>query len=138
VKTKWNLIFWGEGMKILIIEDNLAIRDEIAALLRYEEHEVLESGDGLEGLKLAGQEAPELIFCDIVLPGIDGFILLENLRKNPETEKIPLIFLTALPSSEFIKNISEYEFTGYLRKPFDSEEVLQIINRFKQSLPLIV
>jgi CheY-like chemotaxis protein len=116
--------------KILIIEDNIAVSEEVATLLRFEEYDVIEARNGLDGISIAEHQLPDLILCDVRLSGeLNGFDVFTQLRKNPVTSHIRFIFQTGLPSEEFIKSISDFEFTGYLRKPFEAEEIISLLEK---------
>ena len=83
-KTKW---------KVLVIEDDARWRTVIEAQLQAEGHTVLSAADGLEGLALAA-ERPDVILCDIEMPRLNGYGVLEALRQQPGLSDIPFIFLT--------------------------------------------
>lgn len=115
--------------KILLIEDNKDIREELSTLLSLEHFNVLQASNGAEGIEIAEKEKPDLILCDILMEGINGFEVFSTIRKNPETSNTYFIFVTALPSHEFIKELSEHQFTGYVRKPFEFPELLKLIKK---------
>jgi CheY-like chemotaxis protein len=81
-------------LKILIIEDEAAIRDTLRDLLELNGHTVLAAPDGPEGIGLAAA-GPDLIFCDIGLPGMDGYEVIAAVRRIPACHDIPFVFLTA-------------------------------------------
>ena len=81
--------------KILVIEDCLEIRENVAELLLLNGYEVLTASNGKEGMETTLVEQPDLLICDISMPGMDGFTVLSLLRKNKRIAHIPLIFLTA-------------------------------------------
>src|SRR6188474_131682 len=80
---------------ILVIEDDRAIRGAVVDILELEGYRVLSAQDGVAGVALALQERPSLIVCDIMMPYLDGYGVLSQLRKHAETAIIPFIFLTA-------------------------------------------
>jgi DNA-binding response OmpR family regulator len=82
--------------KILVVEDDKFVRELIAQKLTEEEFEVSSAKDGEEGVKKTESEKPDLILLDLILPGIDGFEVLSRIRKNPLTERIPVIILSNL------------------------------------------
>ncbi len=87
--------------KILIIEDDTSLCRAYREMLKQHEVEVVEAAAGQEGLTLVGSEKPDLILLDIMLPGgMNGFDVLEQLKRNPLTEKIPVIVLTNLDTEE--------------------------------------
>ena len=80
---------------ILIVDDSQANRDYLVALLGYDGHRLLEAADGAEALATTRAEHPDLIIADIVMPTIDGYELVRQLRADPSIAQIPVIFLTA-------------------------------------------
>src|SRR5687767_10755092 len=81
--------------KILVIEDNPFIRENTVAILEYANYQVLVADNGISGLETAIAEKPDLILCDIMMPGLNGFEVLYILRSDPDTASIPFIFLSA-------------------------------------------
>jgi DNA-binding response OmpR family regulator len=116
------------GMKrILIIEDDLHIAEGLKLNLSLQGHEVVIAADGVSGLQTWKTWQPHLIVLDIMLPGIDGFSVLQSIRL--EDERLPILILSALGSSEDrIKGLS-YGVDDYLAKPFDLEEFLLRVER---------
>lgn len=113
--------------KILIIEDEDVLREEVADILRYESFEVVEANNGEEGIWLAGNQQPDLILCDITMPKSDGYQVLLTLHKVPETASIPFIFLTARADRTFIRHGMELGADDYLTKPFTQGELMAAI-----------
>ena len=81
--------------KILLIEDNIDVRENTAEILILANYEVITAKNGKEGVELALSAKPDLIICDIKMPTLDGYGVLHMLSKNSETATIPFIFLTA-------------------------------------------
>ncbi len=88
--------------KLLIIEDDQFLRELIAKKLTQKEFEVVQAGDGEEGLKKAKETKPDLVLLDLILPGIDGFNVLSEIKKNPEIAETPVIILSNLGQKEEI------------------------------------
>jgi CheY-like chemotaxis protein/CRP-like cAMP-binding protein len=119
--------------KILIIEDNSDIRENVVELLTLSGYEAVEAGDGREGAKLALQELPDLILCDIMMPAIDGYGVLHILSKHRETYNIPFIFLTAKAEKSDLRKGMTLGADDYITKPFDETDLLTAIeNRLKK------
>ncbi len=115
--------------KVLIIEDNEEMRDNIVELLELSNYEVFDEGDGKAGVKTAIKELPDLIICDIMMPGMDGYEVLYLLSKNVDTAGIPFIFLTAkAEKADFRKGMS-LGADDYLTKPFDEMDLLSAIEQ---------
>lgn len=82
--------------KILIVEDDVALRNVYEMRLKIEGYDIIVSGDGEEGLSLAVKEKPDLVLLDLMMPKISGMDVLDILKSTPETKKIPVLILTAL------------------------------------------
>ena len=107
-------------MKILIVDDEEDIR-QIArfALSQVGSMKVLEAENGTEGVRIAAEEKPDAILMDVLMPGLDGPATLVELRKNPGTSTIPVIFLTAQSSPSELNKLKSFGAAGVLNKPFD-------------------
>jgi diguanylate cyclase len=113
--------------KILVIEDNDIIRANILELLEAEGFETQASNNGLEGVRLTREYLPDLILCDVMMPGLDGYSVLKTLRQDPETNTIPFIFLTALTDRSDTRKGMELGADDYLTKPFKRDELMRAI-----------
>lgn len=121
--------------KILVIEDNIDIRENIVELLSLSGFDTIEAVDGREGAKFALQELPDLILCDIMMPGLDGYGVLHILSKHRETHNIPFIFLTAKAEKSDMRKGMTLGADDYITKPFDETDLLTAIeNRLKKSV----
>jgi len=105
---------------ILIVEDNIDMRSFIKGELKKEYH-VLEAGDGLEGLKMANKEMPDLMICDVMMPNMDGIELCEKIKSDIETSHIPIILLTAKVDLETKYDGIKTGADDYIPKPFEME-----------------
>lgn len=120
--------------RILIIEDNSDIRENIAEILELAGYECITAGDGKKGIEIAQKEHPDLIICDIMMPELDGFGVLHILNKRDETAKIPFIFLTAKTERSDMRQGMIMGADDYITKPFDDTDLLDAIEtRFKKS-----
>jgi CRP-like cAMP-binding protein/AmiR/NasT family two-component response regulator len=119
--------------KVLIIEDNNDIRENVVEILQLAGYEAFEAPNGKAGVELALNQAPDIILCDIMMPELDGYGVLYMLNKNPETAAIPFIFLTAKAERVDLRKGMEMGADDYLTKPFDDIELLNAIEtRFKK------
>ncbi len=82
--------------KLLVIDDDHTVRVNLVELLEAEDFEVLSAKDGRQGVEIARQSLPDLIICDIMMPELDGYGVLAELRQDSAAATIPFIFLTAL------------------------------------------
>lgn len=115
--------------RILLIEDDLSLRENTQEMLELAGHKVFSAEDGEAGLQQALKNAIDLILCDILLPGIDGYTVLEKISSNPGTRKIPFIFLTALSNIKEIRHGMNLGADDYIVKPFEEQDLLATINR---------
>lgn len=112
--------------KILIIEDEIKLRETLSELLALAGYEVLEANDGIEGLKKANQANPDLIICDVMMPKLDGYGFIEQLNKTNQSN-IPVIFLTAKTESTDLERGIALGAKSYILKPFSFKELKIII-----------
>lgn len=110
--------------KILIIEDEADLRDEIVDILNYEGYKVIQAGNGYDGLSRAKNEFPDLILCDVMMPEMTGFEVLEQLKKEVSLISVPFIFITALTERHNFRRGMVIGADDYLTKPFTRDELL--------------
>jgi CheY-like chemotaxis protein len=113
--------------KILVIEDEQTVRENILELLDAEGFEAIAAENGRIGLNLAQQHLPDLILCDIRMPELDGYGVLSALRSEPETAEIPFMFLTAKAAKTDLNLGMELGANAYITKPFTLVELLTAI-----------
>ncbi len=114
--------------KILLIEDDKLVRISLSELLITEGFQVYTAENGLKGIKAALENQPDLIICDVIMPELDGYGVLKELRKHRPTTNIPFIFLTGLGSREDQRQGMNLGADDYLLKPYTLKEVLAAIN----------
>jgi DNA-binding response OmpR family regulator len=118
--------------KILVVEDEATLQKALNDVLIQEGYEVISALDGATGLDLAKKEKPNLILLDIILPKIDGFDVLKNLKE--EGSKIPVIVLTNLSDINDIQKALDLGATTYLVKAdFHLEDVLKKVKEVLKS-----
>ena len=121
--------------KILIVEDTLAVREEIYDILLMEGYKVFQAKNGLEGYELALNESPDLIISDILMPKLNGFEMFKKLKENIKTMHIPLIFLSAKGEKEDRKFGINLGAENYLTKPINVNDLLKATkNKMPQQL----
>jgi CRP-like cAMP-binding protein/CheY-like chemotaxis protein len=119
---------------ILLIEDNLEMRENTGEILELNGYKVITAKNGKEGVEMAQKNKVDLIICDIMMPVLDGYGVLHLLSKNPETAGSPFIFLTAKAERNDFRKGMEMGADDYLTKPFDDIELINAIeSRFKKN-----
>lgn len=119
---------------VLVIDDNADIRDNTAEILDLAGYKTFTAENGKRGTEVAIQEKPDVIVCDIMMPELDGYGVLHLLRKNPNTQHIPFIFLTAKTERTDFRKGMEMGADDYITKPFEDLELLNAIEiRLKKS-----
>jgi len=114
--------------KVLIIEDEEPVRANLLELLEAEEFDVVGAENGRVGVEAARQHLPHLILCDIMMPELDGYGVLNELRQDPVTATIPFIFLTAKAAKSDLRAGMDLGADDYLTKPFTRDEVLKAVS----------
>jgi len=112
---------------ILVIDDNKDIRENTAEILEMAGYKTFTAENGKKGVDTALKERPSVIVCDIMMPELDGYGVLHLLRKNPETQNIPFIFLTAKTERSDLRKGMEMGADDYITKPFEDIELLNAI-----------
>lgn len=113
--------------RLLVIDDNKPFREQVCEFLTCCDYEVVAASDGTEGFQLAQSVTPDLIICDVMMPGMDGFTMLERLRATDATASIPLIFVTARAQRSDTRLGMSLGADDYLTKPFTMDELLRSI-----------
>jgi two-component system sensor histidine kinase/response regulator len=113
--------------RILVIEDERDVRNNILELLSAEGYEATGASEGEEGFRLAWEKLPDLIICDIRMPGMDGYGVLARLRKEPRTITIPFLYLTALHERQDMRKGMQLGADDFITKPFSREELLDAV-----------
>ena len=113
--------------KILVVDDEPQVVRLIALRLKANNFDVIGAYDGYQCVQVTQEENPDLILLDIKMPLGGGIKAFETLRKNPNTENIPVIFITAFPTVEIKKQVIDMGAEGFIAKPFSSEVLLEKI-----------
>ncbi len=113
--------------KILVIEDNDEVRDNIAEILELSNYDVVTTSNGKIGTEIAIEEVPDLIICDIMMPVLDGYGVVYLLSQHPKTNSIPFIFLTAKSEKSDFRKAMELGADDYITKPFEGIELLKAV-----------
>ena len=121
------------GAKVLVIDDSNTIRRSAEIFLRQGGHEVLLAEDGFDALAKVNDHAPELIFCDILMPRLDGYQTCAIIKRNPRFANVPVIMLS---SKDGLFDKARGRMVGsedYLTKPFTKEQLLRAVATYRRS-----
>jgi CheY-like chemotaxis protein len=113
----------------MVVEDEPAIRGLLSLVLESKNYRVDTAGDGREALTLVGQHSPDLILLDLMLPQMDGWEVIAALGEDADTEKIPIIAVSAGPRYAIV---GEHGVRAFISKPFDVETLLEVLNEVLQ------
>lgn len=124
----------GSKPRILVVDDSQAIATVIQTALLKEGYEVSVAHDGVEGLKMAITEQPDLIICDSVMPRMDGYALKSAVQGNPATAATPIILLTSKASGEDEQKALESGFLDFIPKPV---QPIRVVSRVKRAFEIV-
>ena len=117
------------GSRMLVIDDSPTIVALLKRMLQQNQYEVLEAFDAESGIEIARREVPDLIFLDIVLPGMDGFNALRTLRRDPATRDVPIIMISGNAQATEQFYVQRIGADDFMKKPFSRPEVFARIER---------
>lgn len=120
--------------KLLIIEDETSIRENFCEIFDEEGYKVFSASHGKEGIDSAATFLPDLIICDIMMPGMDGFEVKNILSKNKRTSIIPFIFVTAKTDIKDVQHAMELGADDYITKPVSAEKLLGLVSKRLQRI----
>jgi len=112
---------------ILIVDDEPSWRQILAHYLNRKGFYVKEAGSGVEALQTLAKFKPDLIFSDVRMPDMNGFDLLDNIKKLPKLSATPVVFCSAIDDFDAKKVAKDLGAAGYLVKPFDEEEISTLL-----------
>jgi len=118
--------------RILIVEDTEDNRQILRDLLTHAGFDLLEAGDGAEGVEMAARHHPDLILMDIQLPNVDGYEATRRIKADPELKEIPVIAVTSYALSDDKSKATAVGCDAYVAKPFSPRAILAKINEFLQ------
>lgn len=113
--------------RILVVDDKYYIRQLLMTALGLKGYEVVVAANGQEGLEMAARTRPEVILLDLLMPGLDGYAMVERLRQDPATARIPVIIMSAKADMEGIPPVPGAD--DYLVKPFDLDVMEALVAR---------
>ena len=127
-----NRVDAAKGTRVLIIDDSRTVVAALSHMLRQSDYLPMGASDAERGLELAISEKPDLIFLDIVLPGLNGFAALRRLRKDERTAKIPVIMISGNPQAAEQFYLERIGADDFMKKPFGRAEVFSRIAKLVQ------
>ncbi len=113
--------------KILLIEDDKALRENTEELLKLSGYLLMTASNGKIGISIAKEKLPDIIICDIMMPEVDGYGVLQNLSSDEKTKHIPFIFLSAITEHKEIRKGMDLGADDYLTKPFEEEDLISAV-----------
>jgi two-component system cell cycle response regulator DivK len=116
--------------RILVVEDNPRNLKLVRDVLRHAGYEVIEATTGEDGVRLAGEQAPDLILMDLQLPGIDGAEALRQIRARAPTREVPVVAVTAFAMDDDRQRAFDSGFNGYVEKPISVRGLAQQVHDF--------
>ena len=114
---------------ILAVEDIPVNQTLLKSQLRFSEYDVITASNGKEALQKIAADHPDAVLLDIMMPGMDGFDVLEAIRQNPETEELPVIMLTSLSEMEHHAHATMKGANGYLTKPLVTNQLIASLDK---------
>jgi CheY-like chemotaxis protein len=114
--------------KVLVVDDEFGVAELIDAILTDEGYRVLTSANGRQGLDTLAREELDLVFLDLMMPIMDGCVMLRILMENPQFKRIPVVMMSSLPEAAVAERCSGY--VAFMRKPFMIKEVIDFALRF--------
>ena len=114
--------------RILVVDDDRLLRQMVRDFLEVADFAVAEAVDGPDGLAQATTGLPDLILLDLMMPGMDGYTVCRQLKANPATRDLPVIFLTASPDLSLNRQAYAAGAVACLTKPFRREALVAVVN----------
>lgn len=121
------------GARVLVVDDSATIRAVLGKMLLQDGYEVLKAADGESAIEMARSDQPDLIFLDIVLPGMSGFAVLRCLRRDASTRHIPIVMISGNVQATEQFYVQRFGADDFMKKPFGRSEVFERIRSLVQS-----
>jgi DNA-binding response OmpR family regulator len=115
--------------QILLVEDTVDLRINLSELLKMEDYLVFESQNGEEAMLMLENINPHLIITDLLMPKMNGFDFIQNVRKNPKWKNVQIIAFSAMPAQENEKKVLELGANVYLKKPSTLDALIDVVNK---------
>lgn len=121
------------GARVMVVDDSATIRAVLGKMLAQDGYEVLKAADGESAVEMARSQFPDLIFLDIVLPGMSGFAVLRSLRRDTRTRTTPIVMMSGNQQATEQFYVQRFGADGFVKKPFGRDEVFQAIRSLVQA-----
>ncbi len=119
-----------EKKKLILAVDDIPVNQTLLkSQLRFSEYDVITASNGKDALQKIATDHPDAVLLDIMMPGMDGFDVLEAIRQNPETEELPVIMLTSLSEMEHHAHATMKGANGYLTKPLVTNQLIASLDK---------
>jgi two-component system, chemotaxis family, chemotaxis protein CheY len=118
---------------VLTVDDSPSIRQMVKVTLEPAGHNVIEAGDGVQGLAQAQSRRPDLVITDLNMPNMNGLELIRALRKLPQLTGLPIVFLTTESNDAVKQEAKSAGATGWITKPFKPEQLLAVVGKLVRS-----
>lgn len=122
--------------KVLTVDDSKTVRTIVKKALRIYDCEILEAGNGVQGLAVAAQETPDLILLDVTMPVMGGFEMLTRLKADPALKTVPVVMLTAEGGRDAVLRFENLGVRDCLLKPFKEDVLIEKCGRIIDLMPL--
>jgi DNA-binding response OmpR family regulator len=127
-----------KGAWVLVVDDSATIRAVLGKMLSQDGHVVLKAPDGETAIEMARREKPDVIFLDIVMPGMNGFAVLRALRREPQTHDIPIVMISGNLQATEQFYVQRFGADDFMKKPFGRGEVFARIQHLTKSGRLVI
>ena len=114
-------------IRVLVIEDDEKIQESLLDLLELRKYQVYVAGNGREGIRLAEEQQPDVILCDVMMGNLNGFSVLQAIKAIPALVRTPFIFLSALSEQKYIDLGLNQGADRYIVKPFRADELFSVL-----------
>jgi CheY-like chemotaxis protein len=116
-------------LRVLVVDDDPVIVELLVLNLELEGHEAITAKDGHEALAIARGAGPDLLLLDVMMPGLDGFGVCRELRKDPSTADLPVVLLSARAQESDLVRGTAAGADAYVTKPFDPFDLVRLLER---------
>ena len=117
------------AIKILLIDDSTTILRIVKSYLVKEGYEVITASDAVNALTALGETEPDVLITDIVMPDMDGYTLLGHIRRKKTSDALPVIVMSSKPKETMQDLFAFHDISGFLQKPFEKDEAIQLIEK---------